>query len=134
MVHLIDRAAALYTHRTMVLGNMSLSGTQVLQVGSGVTGLVDRAFLYMKQVVHRRKVRIKLFIQGVGRMFYLATPAQTSFPDTASLPEPYLAQAAPLFFGLIVLEWSILLMKGEKIRLNDGLLSVVHGLIMSLME
>jgi len=102
VVHLIDRGAAPTTHRTMVLGNMSLSGTQVLQ--------------------------------GVGRMFYIATPAQTSFPDTASLPEPYLAQAAPLFFGLIVLEWSILLMKGEKIRLNDGLLSVVHGVIMSLME
>ena len=67
-------------------------------------------------------------------MFYIATPEETSFPDMESLPEPYLAQAAPLFFGLIALEWSILLVKGEKIRLNDGLFNVAHGLIMSLVE
>jgi len=72
--------------------------------------------------------------KGVGRMFYIASPAETSFPDLASLPEPYLAQAAPLFFSLIAVEWVVLLLKGEKLRLNDGLLSVVHGLIMSIME
>ena len=67
-------------------------------------------------------------------MLYIANPAETSFPDMESLPEPYLAQAAPLFFGLVALEWSILLAKGEKIRLNDGLFNIAHGLIMSLME
>merc|ERR1711970_1153219 len=72
--------------------------------------------------------------KGVGRTFYIASPAETSFPDLASLPEPYLAQAAPLFFSLIAVEWVVLLLKGEKLRLNDGLLSVVHGLIMSIME
>ena len=75
-----------------------------------------------------------MVLQGVGRMFYIASPAETSFPDLASLPEPYLSQAAPLFFSLIALEWLGLLLQGEKLRLNDGLLSVVHGLIMSIME
>ena len=67
-------------------------------------------------------------------MFYLVDPEETSFPDISSLPEPYLSQAAPYFFSLIALEWAILLAKGERIRLNDGLFSVAHGLIMSLME
>ena len=67
-------------------------------------------------------------------MFYIEDPAETSFPDMASLPTPYLAQAAPLFFSMIALEWTVLLLKGEKLRLNDGLFSVAHGLIMSLME
>jgi len=74
------------------------------------------------------------FWKGAGRMFYIASPEETSFPDLSSLPEPYTSQAAPFFFGLIALEWLVLLLKGEKIRLNDGILSVVHGLIMSLME
>ena len=67
-------------------------------------------------------------------MFYITDPAETSFPDMASLPTPYLAQAAPFFFSMIALEWIILILKGEKIRLNDGIFSVAHGLIMSLME
>lgn len=72
--------------------------------------------------------------KGLARMFYLVDPEETSFPDISSLPEPYLSQAAPYFFSLIALEWAILLAKGERIRLNDGLFSVAHGLIMSLME
>ena len=67
-------------------------------------------------------------------MFYLADPRETSFPDMSSLPTSYTAQAAPAFAGMIALEWIILILKGEKIRLNDGLLSIAHGLIMSLLE
>ena len=67
-------------------------------------------------------------------MFYLTDPAETSFPDMASLPTSYTAQATPFFAGMIVLEWAILLLRGEKLRLSDGLFSVAHGLIMTLME
>merc|ERR1719300_1377821 len=35
---------------------------------------------------------------------------------------------------MIILEWTILILKGEKIRLNDGILSVANGLLMTLME
>ena len=70
----------------------------------------------------------------MGRMFYLTDPAETSFPDMASLPTSYTAQATPFFAGMIVLEWTILLLRGEKLRLSDGLFSVAHGLIMTLME
>ena len=70
----------------------------------------------------------------MGRMFYLTDPAETSFPDMASLPTSYTAQATPFFAGMIVLEWAILLLRGEKLRLSDGLFSVAHGLIMTLME
>jgi len=72
--------------------------------------------------------------KGIGRLFYLVNPKETSFPDLASLPPSYTAQATPFFAGLIALEWTILLLKGEKIRLTDGLFSVAHGLIMMLMQ
>lgn len=73
--------------------------------------------------------------QGLGRMFYLADPAVTSFPDLDSIPHPgYVQQAMPYFFGMILLEWTILILKGHRPRLNDGLMSVTHGLIMNLME
>ena len=67
-------------------------------------------------------------------MFYMTDPAQTSFPDMASLPTSFTAQAAPFFGGMIALEWTVLILKGEKLRLSDGLFSVAHGLIMSLLE
>merc|ERR1712002_1240355 len=35
---------------------------------------------------------------------------------------------------MIAVEWAVLLLKGERLRLNDGLFSVAHGLIMTLME
>jgi len=72
--------------------------------------------------------------KGFGRLFYLVDPKETSFPDLASLPPSYTAQATPFFAGLIALEWTILLLKGEKLRLTDGLFSVAHGLIMMLMQ
>ena len=50
-------------------------------------------------------------------MFYLTDPAETSFPDMDSLPTSYTAQATPFFAGMIVLEWAILLLRGEKLRL-----------------
>ena len=73
-------------------------------------------------------------LQSIGRMFYIIDPSETSFPDLSSLPTPYLAQASPMFFSMIVLEWIVLIVQGEKLRLNDGIFNAVHGLIMSLME
>ena len=72
-------------------------------------------------------------MQGVGRMFYLASPADTSFPDLLSTPG-YVAQASPYFFGMILVEFVIKILQGETIRLTDGVMSVVHGMISLLME
>jgi len=72
-------------------------------------------------------------LKGLGRMFYIVDPSETSFPDLDHVPD-YTSKAAPYFFGMIILEWTILILKGEKIRLNDGILSVANGLLMTLME
>ena len=73
-------------------------------------------------------------LQGMGRLFYMADPMETSFPDLASLPRSYTAQAFPYFAGMVSLEWAILLIQGEKLRLADGVFSVMHGLIMIIMQ
>ena len=66
-------------------------------------------------------------------MFYLASPAQTSFPDIPSTPG-YLALANPYFFGMIMLEFIIKTVQGETVRLTDGVMGVEHGMISLLME
>ena len=73
-------------------------------------------------------------LQGIGRMFYLVSPSETSFPDKESIPISFISAASPYFFGLISLEWSLKWAMGEAPRINDGLLSIVHGLLMTLME
>jgi len=72
-------------------------------------------------------------IKGFGRMFYIASPAETTFPDRESVPS-FVAKAPPYFFALILLEWSLKFLQGETPRINDGVMSVVHGLLMILME
>merc|ERR1719278_707527 len=67
-------------------------------------------------------------------MFYIASPSATSFPDLKALPKSYVDQAMPYFFIMTLLEWAVLAAKGKMPRLNDGLFSIVHGLIMTLME
>ena len=66
-------------------------------------------------------------------MFYIASPAQTSFPDLSSTPG-YVALANPYFFGMILLEFAIKTLQGETVVLTDGLMSVTHGMISLLME
>ena len=66
-------------------------------------------------------------------MFYLASPAETSFPDISSTPG-YIALANPYFFGMILLEFAMKTVQGERVRLTDGMMSVVHGMISLLME
>lgn len=74
-------------------------------------------------------------LRNVGTLFYVVDPISTSFPDMASIPRPdYISQAFPYFFLMGLLEWSLLWAKGEMPRINDGLLSIIHGLIMLLME
>ena len=73
-------------------------------------------------------------VEGLGRMFYVASPSETSYPDLASIPFSFVARAPPYFFGLIFLEWGLKWLQGDRPRLNDGVLSVVHGLIMMMME
>ena len=67
-------------------------------------------------------------------MFYLVSPSETSFPDKDSIPISFISAAPPYFFGLIALEWGIKVAMGEAPRINDGVLSIVHGLLMMLME
>ena len=38
-----------------------------------------------------------LDLQGLGRMFYIASPSATSFPDLKALPKSYVDQAMPYF-------------------------------------
>ena len=66
-------------------------------------------------------------------MFYLASPSETSFPDLSSTPG-YVALASPYFFGMICLEFVIKTVQGDTIRMTDGVMSVVHGMISLLME
>jgi len=75
-----------------------------------------------------------LDLEGLGRMFYIASPSATSFPDLKAIPKSYVDQAMPYFFIMTLLEWAVLAAKGKMPRLNDGLFSIVHGLIMTLME
>merc|ERR1719342_577456 len=75
-----------------------------------------------------------LDLEGLGRMFYIASPSATSFPDLKAIPKSYVDQAMPYFFIMTLLEWVVLAAKGKMPRLNDGLFSIVHGLIMTLME
>lgn len=74
-------------------------------------------------------------IKNVARMFYIVDPEATKFKDMASLPKDgYIQQAMPYFFGMMLLEWIVLILKGKTPRLNDGLMSISHGLIMTLTE
>merc|ERR1719348_758402 len=73
--------------------------------------------------------------KGMGRMFYIASPSETSFPDLKSLPKNgYIQQAAPYFFLMILLEWVVLWLQGRPARAADGLISITHGLLMTLGE
>ena len=38
-----------------------------------------------------------LDLVGLGRMFYIASPSSTSFPDLKALPKSYIDQAMPYF-------------------------------------
>jgi len=75
-------------------------------------------------------------LKGIGRMFYVVDTAETSFPDLGSLPKPnYVSQAMPYFFGMILLEWTILWLRGkEDLRINDSMMSIIHGLIMTVVQ
>ena len=43
-----------------------------------------------------------LDLEGLGRMFYIASPSATSFPDLKAIPKSYVDQAMPYFFIMSV--------------------------------
>jgi alkylglycerol monooxygenase len=74
-------------------------------------------------------------IKIMARMLYIMDPTENTFKDMDSLPDQtYIQQALPYFFGMILVEWTVLLLKGKTPRISDGMMNVAHGLIMSLTD
>ncbi|KAJ8975563.1 hypothetical protein NQ317_000747 [Molorchus minor] len=69
------------------------------------------------------------FLKGVGRMFYVVDPQETSFGDSKDVPE-YFRNAWPYFLLFMLMENIILWIDRKPIyRLNDTVTSLSHGLI-----
>merc|ERR1711990_277175 len=85
----------------------------------GVAGAFSLEHQQSSQTMANATQPAVLDLAGLGRMFYIASPSSTSFPD---------------FIIMTLLEWAVLAAKGKRPRINDGLFSIVHGLIMTLME
>nr|XP_023026101.1 alkylglycerol monooxygenase-like [Leptinotarsa decemlineata] len=68
-------------------------------------------------------------LKGIGRMFYIVSPSETTFSDPKDVPS-FFVNAWPYFLLFMILE-NIILWMDEKptYRLNDGLTSLSHGLI-----
>ena len=78
--------------------------------------------------------KVSSIFKGLGRMFYVASPADTTFPDLESIPFSYISKAPPYFFGMIALEWAVKYLQGDTPKINNGLLCIIHGLFMILMQ
>ena len=78
--------------------------------------------------------KVIAIFKGLGRMFYVASPADTTFPDLESIPFSYISKAPPYFFGMIGLEWAVKYLQGDTPQINNGLLCIIHGLFMILMQ
>ncbi|XP_072384079.1 alkylglycerol monooxygenase-like isoform X1 [Diabrotica undecimpunctata] len=75
---------------------------------------------------------LKNFFKGLGRMFYIVHPIETTYQDPHAVPE-FFQNAWPYFLLFMVIENIILFMENKPIyRLNDGLTSISHGLIQHL--
>ncbi|XP_078663017.1 alkylglycerol monooxygenase-like [Branchiostoma floridae x Branchiostoma belcheri] len=70
------------------------------------------------------------FLTGLRRMFYLVTPNETSFQTVEDVPK-YVQQAAPCFFGMILLELLVASLKNRRspTRLNDSISSMSAGMM-----
>ncbi|EFA11751.1 alkylglycerol monooxygenase [Tribolium castaneum] len=67
------------------------------------------------------------FVKGLGRMFYIIDPSDTTFKD--QVPNFY-RNAWPYFLLFILIENLVLYLdKKPTFRLNDGLTSLSHGLV-----
>jgi len=71
-------------------------------------------------------------LKKIGYLFYLVNPKETMFEKLEELPKPsYINQAIPYFLGMVLIENVIRVSQGKGvIRLNDGVMSGVHGLLM----
>ncbi|XP_030759328.1 alkylglycerol monooxygenase-like [Sitophilus oryzae] len=69
------------------------------------------------------------FVKGVGRMFYIVSPAETTFSNAKDVPN-FFRNAWPYFLLFMIVE-NILLWIEKKplVRLNDSITSLSHGLI-----
>ncbi|XP_045209871.2 alkylglycerol monooxygenase-like isoform X2 [Mercenaria mercenaria] len=68
-------------------------------------------------------------VTGLRRMFILVSPNETSFEKLEDVPN-YVDEAVPYFIALIIMEWSVLYLRGGNLpRLNDSLSSLSHGLL-----
>lgn len=69
------------------------------------------------------------FLKGLGRMFYIVNPEETTFSKVEYVPHFY-RQAWPYFLLFILLENIVLWLEREPvIRLNDGIISASHGIL-----
>ncbi|XP_066141130.1 alkylglycerol monooxygenase-like [Euwallacea fornicatus] len=68
------------------------------------------------------------FIRGLGRLFYVVPPEDTSFSDAEDVPK-FFYNAWPYFLLFMVIENLILWVENRKTaRLNDSITSLSHGI------
>uniref|UniRef100_A0A914ULS2 Fatty acid hydroxylase domain-containing protein n=1 Tax=Plectus sambesii TaxID=2011161 RepID=A0A914ULS2_9BILA len=81
------------------------------------------------------KLSTDLSIHNLRRMFYLVTPAETSFSTTAEVPN-YTDQVVGWFFLLMALEYLILWLKNKEdgFALNDTITSMNAGMLSQIMK
>ncbi|CAH0559202.1 unnamed protein product [Brassicogethes aeneus] len=69
------------------------------------------------------------FLKGLGRMFYIVNPTETTFEGPEEVPK-YFRNAWPYFILFMILENVLLwIEKKPTFRINDGITSMSHGLI-----
>nr|CAH7728478.1 unnamed protein product [Callosobruchus chinensis] len=72
---------------------------------------------------------VKNFLKGIGRMFYIVDPSETTFRDASDVPSFY-RDAWPYFLLFMLIENILLLIENRPLyRLNDTITSLSHGLI-----
>ncbi|ODM94028.1 Alkylglycerol monooxygenase, partial [Orchesella cincta] len=74
--------------------------------------------------------------KGFGRLFYIISPNETAVEKVEDIPHPdYINKAIPYFITLILLEYVVQVHTNtRKTRLNDGIVSLAHGLYLGCQE
>ncbi|KAK8730773.1 hypothetical protein OTU49_007923 [Cherax quadricarinatus] len=68
-------------------------------------------------------------LEKLGTFFYVISPNSSTFQHVEEVPD-YLNQAVPLFISFLLLEWAVTWLRGEnKVRPNDLMTSVMHGIV-----
>ncbi|CAG0901433.1 unnamed protein product, partial [Darwinula stevensoni] len=75
---------------------------------------------------------IQTGIRGVGRLFYIVDPWETTFEKPEDVPN-YITQTVPYFALGIILEEMIRWKQGRRlIRVDDGIVSLAGGLLLEI--